>query len=74
LVGSNFATNWGSVGFFGPLTMRPDRQAHGIGKSLVAAVGERFDAWGTRNAGLLTFAHRPSIWRSIRNSVSTRGF
>ena len=24
LVGSNFATNWGSVGFFGPLTVRPD--------------------------------------------------
>src|SRR5690348_2802273 len=24
LVGSNFATNWGSVGFFGPLTIRPD--------------------------------------------------
>src|SRR4029078_3784226 len=22
LVGSNFATNWGSVGFFGPLTVR----------------------------------------------------
>jgi hypothetical protein len=24
LVGSNFATRWGSVGFFGPLTVRPD--------------------------------------------------
>jgi hypothetical protein len=24
LVGSNFATNWGSVAFFGPLTVRPD--------------------------------------------------
>jgi GNAT superfamily N-acetyltransferase len=24
LVGSNFATNWGSVGFFGPLTVEPD--------------------------------------------------
>src|SRR5207247_6319829 len=24
LVGSNFATNWGSFGFFGPLTIRPD--------------------------------------------------
>jgi hypothetical protein len=23
LVGSNFATRWGSVGFFGPITMRP---------------------------------------------------
>jgi len=24
LIGSNFLTNWGSVGFFGPLTIRPD--------------------------------------------------
>ena len=24
VVGSNFAANWGSVGFFGPLTIRPD--------------------------------------------------
>ena len=24
IIGSNFATNWGSVGFFGPLTIRPD--------------------------------------------------
>jgi hypothetical protein len=23
LVGSNFATRWGSVGFFGPITIRP---------------------------------------------------
>jgi hypothetical protein len=31
LVGSNFATKWGSVGFFGPLTVRPDLQEHRIG-------------------------------------------
>lgn len=24
VAGSNFATNWGSFGFFGPLTVRPD--------------------------------------------------
>src|SRR6266851_1109533 len=24
LAGSNFATNWGSFGFFGPLTVRPE--------------------------------------------------
>ena len=35
LVGSNFVTRWGSVGFFGPITVRPDRQAQGIGKDLV---------------------------------------
>src|SRR5712691_6063932 len=35
LVGSNFVTNWGSVGFFGPLTVRPDQQGRGIAKDLV---------------------------------------
>src|SRR5271165_7586530 len=33
LVGSNFATRWGSVGFFGPITMRPGRQGQGAGKA-----------------------------------------
>ena len=27
LVGSNFATRWGSVGFFGPITVRADLQS-----------------------------------------------
>jgi len=55
LVGSNFVTKWGSVGFFGPLTVRPDRQGQGIGKTLVEAVSAQLDAWGTRHAGLFTF-------------------
>jgi predicted N-acetyltransferase YhbS len=56
VVGSNFATKWGSVGFFGPLTVRPDRQGRGISKPLVAAVSEQFDEWGTSHNGLFTFA------------------
>jgi GNAT superfamily N-acetyltransferase len=56
LVGSNFATNWGSVGFFGPLTVHPDVQASGLGSALMEPVMERFAAWGTRHAGLYTFA------------------
>jgi GNAT superfamily N-acetyltransferase len=55
LVGSNFVTKWGSVGFFGPLTVDPDRQAQGIGKDLVEAVSSQLDAWGIRHAGLFTF-------------------
>jgi GNAT superfamily N-acetyltransferase len=57
LLGSNFATKWGSVGFFGPLTVRADLQEHGIGKALLTATMEQFDAWGIRHAGLFTFAH-----------------
>lgn len=56
LVGSNFATRWGSVGFFGPLTIRPDLWDQGIGARLVEAVMARFDEWGTQHAGLFTFA------------------
>lgn len=59
LVGSNFATNWGSVGFFGPLTIRPDLWDRGIGQQLVSAAIDRFDSWGIRYAGLYTFAQSP---------------
>jgi N-acetylglutamate synthase-like GNAT family acetyltransferase len=36
LAGSIFVTNWGSVGFFGPLTVHPDYQARGIAQVLLA--------------------------------------
>jgi GNAT superfamily N-acetyltransferase len=56
LVGSNFLTKWGSVGFFGPLSVRPDLQERGIAKALLAATMDLFDAWGTTHNGLFTFA------------------
>jgi GNAT superfamily N-acetyltransferase len=56
LVGSNFATRWGSVGFFGPLTVHPDVQARGIAQALLARTMEQFDTWETGHAGLFTFA------------------
>jgi predicted N-acetyltransferase YhbS len=59
VVGSNFATNWGSVGFVGPLSVRPDVWDRGIASRLMAPVLECFDAWGTKHAGLFTFAHSP---------------
>lgn len=55
LVGSNFATRWGSFGFFGPLTVRPDLQDRGIGNRLMEPVLEAFDRWGLRQSGLFTF-------------------
>ena len=57
LAGSNFVTKWGSVGFFGPLSVRPDLQESGVAKALLAATVEQFDAWGTTQNGLFTFAH-----------------
>jgi GNAT superfamily N-acetyltransferase len=56
LVGSNFA-DWGSVGFFGPLTIRPDYWDRGIAKRLLEPTMEVFEKWGTKHAGLFTFAH-----------------
>ncbi|MGE5234658.1 MAG: GNAT family N-acetyltransferase [Acidobacteriota bacterium] len=59
LVGSNFATNWGSVGFFGPLTVNPAFWGSGAGKRLMEPIMESFEHWQTRHAGLYTFAQSP---------------
>src|SRR6516225_4018717 len=59
VVGSNFATRWGSVGFFGPLTIRPDLWNRGIAQPLVRAVCDAFDGWGVSHAGLCTFPDSP---------------
>src|SRR6266496_4374239 len=56
LAGSNFAANWGSVGFFGPLTVAPEYWDQGVAQRLLDATMDLFQAWGTRHAGLFTFA------------------
>ena len=56
LVGSNFATKWGTVGFFGPLTVRPDLHDRGVAQALLAKTVDQFDAWETTHSGLFTFA------------------
>jgi GNAT superfamily N-acetyltransferase len=56
LLGSNFASRWGSVAFFGPLTTRPDCWDQGVGKRLLEPVMECFASWGVTLAGLYTFA------------------
>src|SRR5215213_7790352 len=55
LVGTNFAVNWGSIGFFGPLSVRPDFWGRGIAQRLVEAGLEIFAHWETRHVGLFTF-------------------
>jgi predicted N-acetyltransferase YhbS len=59
IVGSNFATRWGSVGFFGPLTVRPDLWDRRIAQRLMDTIIECFDTWGVTHAGLFTFAQSP---------------
>jgi GNAT superfamily N-acetyltransferase len=56
LAGSNFAANWGSVGFFGPLTVAPEYWDRAIAQRLLDATMDLFAAWQTRHAGLFTFA------------------
>jgi GNAT superfamily N-acetyltransferase len=59
LVGSCFATNWGSFGFFGPLTVAPEYWGHGIAQQLLGPTIEILRGWGNRHTGLYTFAHSP---------------
>jgi GNAT superfamily N-acetyltransferase len=56
LAGSNLATRWGSVGFFGPLSVRTDLWDRGVAKRLLEPTMALFDRWGIRHAGLFTFA------------------
>lgn len=59
VVGSNFATRWGSVGFFGPLSVTPELSGRGVGSRLLEPVDDAFRAGGVRHAGLFTWAHSP---------------
>ncbi len=57
LAGSVLVTLWGSFGFFGPLTTRPDLWDKGIGKRLLEPVMELFASRGATHTGLYTFSH-----------------
>ncbi len=59
LIGSNFAANWGSFGFFGPLTVHPDLWNQGVARALLEPTIALFERWRTRQAGLFTFAQSP---------------
>jgi GNAT superfamily N-acetyltransferase len=59
LAGSNFVTRWGSFGFFGPLTVRPDLWNQRVAQRLLDATDALFESWGVRQAALYTFAHSP---------------
>jgi GNAT superfamily N-acetyltransferase len=57
LVGTNFVTRWGSVGFFGPLTVLPDLWNKGVARALLDATMPIFTEWGVTHSGLFTFGH-----------------
>jgi len=57
LVGTNFVTGWGTVGFFGPRAVRPELWGQGIASGLMEATVSMFERWGMTHAGLFTFSH-----------------
>jgi len=59
VIGSNFATRWGSVGFFGPLTVDPAYWDRGVARRLMDSTMEIMDSWRLTHAGLFTFSHSP---------------
>lgn len=56
LVGSVFAMHWGSFGFFGPLSVRPDLWGQRIAQALLEPVMAYFERAAVTHAGLFTFA------------------
>jgi len=59
LAGSNFAVAWGTVGTFGPLTVRPDCWDRGVARALLAPTMALFARHGVTHAGIFTFAQSP---------------
>ncbi|MGZ6227316.1 MAG: GNAT family N-acetyltransferase [Candidatus Binataceae bacterium] len=59
LAGSNFAVRWGSLGYFGPLSVRTELWDHKVGQHLMEATMATLERWGVRHRGLYTFAQSP---------------
>jgi len=59
LAGSNFAVRWGSLGYFGPLSVRKELWDNKVGQHLMEATMATLERWGVRHRGLYTFAQSP---------------
>ncbi|MBD2613491.1 MAG: GNAT family N-acetyltransferase [Nostoc sp. ZfuVER08] len=59
LIGSNLAINWGSFGYFGPLSVHPDFWNQKVGQHLVEAAIAYLTESNTSMMGLFTFAQSP---------------
>lgn len=55
LAGSVFVAHWGSLGFFGPLTVDPRLWDQGVARRLLDGVMGLFEQAGVRQRGLFTF-------------------
>jgi predicted N-acetyltransferase YhbS len=74
LVGSNFVTNWGSFGFFGPLTVEPRLWDQGVAQRLLEPTMELFEKWDAAIRVSSPLVTVPNISRSIKSSISARDF
>ncbi|MBC1238819.1 GNAT family N-acetyltransferase [Nostoc sp. 2RC] len=59
LIGSNLAINWGSFGYFGPLSVHPNFWNQKVGQHLVEAAIAYLTEANTSMMGLFTFAQSP---------------
>ena len=59
VVGANFSILRGTIGFFGPLAVRPDAQGGGVAQALVREFIRSAEERGGRLLGLETFANSP---------------
>lgn len=59
VIGTNFVTRWGSVGFFGPLSVIPSMWDRGVARALLGVTMAMFDDWGVTHRGLFTFGESP---------------
>src|SRR6516165_9554963 len=55
LIGSSFAARWGSFGFLGPVSVRPDLWDQGVAKQLVERTVALLDRWALPQTALFTF-------------------
>ena len=71
LAGSNVAAHWGSVGFFGPLTVHPALWDRGVGKRLYEAFLEKGRMLGATRAKAITAVGTASLENQRPSAVRT---
>jgi len=59
IAGSAIANRWGSVGFFGPLTVHPEFWDRKLGRRLMEPCMDTFTRWGCTHVSLFTFPQSP---------------